>query len=54
MKCPRCNYEMKNMMHFENGKTFARHECPRCKSQTHQKRIHFEDFVKEETNNNDK
>ena len=46
MLCPRCNKEMKNVMHFEPGKQYAYHLCPKCKQQTHQKRIHFEMYVK--------
>ena len=30
MKCPRCNNEMINVMHFEKGKNFAFHECKKC------------------------
>ena len=52
MKCQRCGSEMKNKMHFENGKRFAYHECKSCKTQTHQKRIHFEDFDKDTINKN--
>lgn len=44
MKCPNCNKEMKTVMHFENGKTFAFHECKHCRTKTHQKRIHFEEL----------
>ena len=47
MKCPKCGNEMKNKMHFENGKEFAYHECTKCKQKTHQKRIHYEDIIKE-------
>ena len=46
MRCPRCNQEMKNVMHFETGKQYAYHECPKCKQPTHQKRIHFEEYEK--------
>ena len=46
MRCPRCNQLMKNAMHFEPGKQYAYHMCPKCKQQTHQKRIHFEMYVK--------
>lgn len=46
MKCPHCGNEMKNIMHFENGKQFAFHECRNCFTKTHQKRIHFEDLKK--------
>jgi Zn ribbon nucleic-acid-binding protein len=51
MKCPKCKNEMKTVMHFENGKTFAFHECKYCRTKTHQKRIHFEEI--EEKNNNE-
>lgn len=46
MKCPRCNQLMKNTMHFESGKQYTCHICPKCKQQTHQKRIHFEEYEK--------
>lgn len=41
MRCPRCNAEMKNIMHFEKGKNYAYHSCKRCNINTHKKRIHF-------------
>lgn len=44
MKCPRCNNEMINVMHFEKGKNFAFHECKKCNTYTHQKRIHFDEL----------
>lgn len=43
MRCPRCNREMKSAMHFEVGKQYAYHVCLKCRQQTHQKRIHFEE-----------
>ena len=51
MRCPRCNSEMKNIMHFENGKNFAFHECSKCYMRTHPKRIHFEEKNNENTGN---
>ena len=51
MICPNCKKEMKTVMHFEQGKTFAFHKCKHCHTKTHQKRIHFEDL--EEKNNNE-
>lgn len=54
MRCPKCNSEMKNIMHFENGKDYAFHECPKCYFQTHQKRIHFEEVKKGENTSNSK
>ena len=47
MKCPKCNNEMKNVMHFEDGKNFTFHLCEKCKMKTHQKRIHFEEIKKD-------
>lgn len=52
MKCPFCGNTMKNMMHFENSKNYAYHECPKCHTRTHQKRIHFETFEKGNSNEN--
>ena len=49
MICPNCKREMKTVMHFEQGKTFAFHECKHCRTKTHQKRIHFEEL--EDRNN---
>lgn len=46
MLCPRCSSQMKNIKHFEPSKQYAYHECPKCKQQTHQKRIHFDEFEK--------
>lgn len=46
MRCPRCNREMKNTMHFEASKQYAYHMCPKCKQHTHQKRIHFDKYEK--------
>lgn len=52
MLCPKCRCEMKNVMHFENGKNFAFHECNKCRTKTHKKRIHFEEFEKGVHNEN--
>jgi transcription elongation factor Elf1 len=46
MRCPRCNHVMKNVMHFEETKDYAFHECKYCKQRTHQKRINYEQFEK--------
>ena len=43
---------MKNVMHFEKGKNFAYHQCINCPTQTHPKRIHFEEFERGEKNKN--
>lgn len=53
MRCPKCNNEMKNVMRFEYGKSFAFHECERCHTKTHQKRIHFDEVERknEDTDN---
>ena len=50
MKCPKCGNEMKNIIHFEEGKEYAFHECKICKTKTHQKRINYQQFEKEEIN----
>lgn len=47
MKCPRCGNDMKTMMHFEDGKDYAFHECSKCKTKTHQKRINYAQFEKD-------
>jgi hypothetical protein len=41
---------MKNKMHFESGKQYAYSECPKCYEKSKNKRIHFEDVLKEEMN----
>lgn len=48
MKCPKCKKEMKNVMHFEDGKNYAFHECEHCRTKTHKKRIHFDELDKKE------
>ena len=48
MFCPNCNAVMKNVMHFEPDKQYQFNECPRCYKKTKNKRIHFDDVVKEE------
>jgi hypothetical protein len=45
---------MKTIMHFEDGKEFAFHECPKCKTKTHQKRINYAQFEKETYTNEKK
>lgn len=42
MLCPRCSRSMKNVMHFENGKSYQYNECRKCNMRTKNKRIHFE------------
>ena len=51
MKCPKCGEDTKIVMHFENGKNFAFHECSKCHTKTHRKRIHFEELKDENTSN---
>ena len=46
MLCPKCKKEMKNVMHFETGKNFTFSECKKCHTQTHKKRIHFDEIEK--------
>lgn len=50
MRCPKCNNEMKNIMHFEIDKNFAYHECKRCNKQTRKKRIHFDERYNKDLN----
>lgn len=51
MLCPRCNKPMKNTLHFEQGRQYQYNRCPNCQERTKNKRIHFEDVLKEEINN---
>lgn len=48
MFCPKCGTVMKNIMHFEEDKKYQFNECPRCLKRTKNKRIHFDDVVKED------
>ena len=48
MFCPNCNAVMKNVMHFEPEKQYQFNECPKCYKKTKNKRIHFDDVVKED------
>lgn len=48
MICVKCNEVMKTTMHFESGKQYQFHECPKCFERTKNKRIHFEDIIKNE------
>ncbi len=50
MLCPRCNKPMRNTMHFEQGRHYQYNRCPNCQEKTKNKRIHFEDILKEEMN----
>ena len=50
MFCRRCNVVMKDKMHFESGKKFQFSECPKCYEKSKNKRIHFEDILKEVMN----
>lgn len=49
MFCPNCSTVMKNVLHFEQDKQYQYNECPHCYKRTKNKRIHFDDVVKEET-----
>lgn len=46
MICPRCNIKMSQVMHFETNKQYAYNICPKCRKQTHQKRIHLDEYEK--------
>lgn len=48
MLCPRCKTQMKNTMHFEQERQYQYNRCPKCQEKTKNKRIHFEDILKEE------
>lgn len=48
MLCPNCSRKMNNVLHFETGKQYQYNECPHCYNKTKNKRIHFDDVVKEE------
>ena len=48
MRCPNCSREMKNVLHFEPDKQYQYNECPHCYNRTKNKRIHFDDVVREE------
>ena len=41
---------MKNAMHFEQGRQYQYNKCSNCQTKTKNKRIHFEDILKEEMN----
>ena len=49
MFCPNCSTVMKNVLHFEQDKQYQYNECPHCYKRTKNKRIRFDDVVKEET-----
>ena len=53
MKCPKCGNEMKTIMHYELGKEYAFHECKSCKTKTHQKRINYKQFEKDDLQNDE-
>lgn len=50
MLCPRCNNTMNNVMHFDQRRNYQFYRCPNCQEKTKNKRIHFEDVLKEEIN----
>lgn len=47
MLCPKCNKPMKNTMHFEQGRQYQYNRCTNCLERTKNKRIHFEDILKD-------
>lgn len=47
MICPKCHKVMKNKMHFEENRQYQFNECPNCREKTKNKRIHFEDILKD-------
>jgi len=50
MICRKCREVMRTKMHFESGRKYQFHECPKCLDRTKNKRIHFDDVLKEEVN----
>lgn len=48
MICPKCRRAMKTKMHFEQGRQYQYNECSNCYERTKNKRIHFEEILKEE------
>ena len=46
MRCYKCGREMKNVMHFEDGKEYQFNTCKRCRENTKHKRIHYEELEK--------
>ena len=52
MRCPRCNTIMIKTMHFEKDKNYTNHMCPKCYTNTHPKRIHFDEFERGKRNEN--
>lgn len=53
MICPKCNREMKNVLHFDTERNYQFNRCPYCQERTKSKRIHF-DTIKERINNSGK
>ena len=48
IKCPKCGNKMNKICHFEKGKSYVYHSCKKCITNTHTKRIHFDEFESEE------
>ena len=42
MLCPKCGKPMKNVKHYEAGRSYQYNRCE-CAMRTHQKRIHYEE-----------
>ena len=42
MLCPMCGRVMKNVMHYESGRSYQYNRCE-CTFKTHQKRIHYDE-----------
>lgn len=59
MLCPKCGRVMKNVKHFEKGKSYQFYRCE-CMEMTHPKRVHYDDSIetmqnyKKKGNNNAK
>ena len=43
MRCPKCSKEMKNVIHYEKGRSYQFNQC-KCMTKTHVKRIHYNEL----------
>jgi len=48
MMCPKCGREMKNVLHFEDGRKYQYNKCPWCLYKTKNKRMHLDEETKNE------
>lgn len=54
MQCPKCGNAMRNTMHFEQDRRYQFNKCEKCCNKTKNKRIHFDDVLKEEIKKSNK